>query len=89
MDDLEPSISRTRIRAILDAGNALVGQRVVVAVWVVAGREQGRGAFAFIAVSDGSCPAVLQVVVEAAVLHGAPLARLTPMGTFVLLEGEL
>jgi hypothetical protein len=56
MDDLEPSISRTRIRAILDAGGGLVGQRVVVGGWVVVDREQGRGAFAFLTVSDGSSP---------------------------------
>lgn len=91
MDRLEPSISRTRISAILDdAGDARVGEHVVVGGWVVEGREQGRGAFAFLKVSDGSCPAVLQAVVEAGVLRGgAPLARLTPMGTSVLLEGKL
>ncbi|CAD6342343.1 unnamed protein product [Miscanthus lutarioriparius] len=89
MDHLEPSISRTRISSILDAGDARVGEHVVVGGWVVEGREQGRGAFAFFKVSDGSCPAALQAVVEAGVLRGAPLARLTPMGTSLLLEGKL
>ena len=66
-----------------------MGEHVVVGGWVVEGREQGRGAFAFLKVSDGSCLAALQAVVEAGVLRGAPVARLTPMGTSLLLEGKL
>ncbi|XP_022680740.1 asparagine--tRNA ligase, cytoplasmic 3-like [Setaria italica] len=50
------------------------------------GREQGHGTFAFLQVTDGSCLATLQVIVQAAV-H--PLARLTAAGTSVLVEGEL
>jgi asparaginyl-tRNA synthetase len=76
MDRLEPSISRTRISAILDAGGARVGEHVVVGGWVLK-------------VSDGSCLAALQAVVEAGLLRSAPLAHLTPMGTSVLLEGKL
>ncbi|KAL6608203.1 hypothetical protein ACP70R_041266 [Stipagrostis hirtigluma subsp. patula] len=86
--DLEPSISRTRIRDILAGGEVLFGRHVVVGGWVRTGRVQGHGEFAFLAVSDGSCLATLQVVVRAAV-HHQPLARLTATGTSVLVEGEL
>ncbi|CAL4895698.1 unnamed protein product [Urochloa decumbens] len=85
-DDLEPPICRAHIRDILAAGGALAGQRVVVGGWVRTGREQGHGTFAFLQVTDGSCLATLQVIVQAAV-H--PLARLTAAGTSVLVEGEL
>jgi asparaginyl-tRNA synthetase len=84
--DLEPSISRARIRDILAGGAALFGQRVVVGGWVRTGREQGRGALAFLKVTDGSCLGTLQVIVHAAV-H--PIARLTAAGTSVLVVGEL
>lgn len=84
--DLEPATSRTRIRAILDAGDALAGQRVVVGGWVKTGRQQGKGEFAFLEVNDGSCPGNLQVMVDKDV-H--PLPRLTPTGTSVLVEGVL
>ncbi|KAL6840926.1 hypothetical protein ACP4OV_029186 [Aristida adscensionis] len=86
--DLEPSIARTRVRDVLAGGAALFGRRVVVGGWVRTGRVQGGGAFAFLAVSDGSCLRTLQVVVRAAVA-AAPLARLTPAGTSVLVEGVL
>lgn len=84
--DLEPATSRTRIRAIPDAGDALAGQRVVVGGWVKTGRQQGKGEFAFLEVNDGSCPGNLQVMVDKDV-H--PLPRLTPTGTSVLVEGVL
>ncbi|XP_062210812.1 asparagine--tRNA ligase, cytoplasmic 1-like [Phragmites australis] len=85
-DDLEPATTLTRIRDVLAAGAARVGERVVVGGWVRTGREQGRGTFAFLELSDGSCAATLQVIVDAAV-H--PLARLTATGTSVLVEGEI
>ncbi|VAH14399.1 unnamed protein product [Triticum turgidum subsp. durum] len=84
--DLEPPTSRTRIRAILDAGDAMAGERVVVGGWVKTGRQQGKGEFAFLEVNDGSCQGNLQVMVEKDV-H--PLAQLTHTGTSVLVEGVL
>ncbi|CAO2184562.1 unnamed protein product [Urochloa humidicola] len=85
-DDLERATVRTRIRDVLAAGAARAGDRVVVGGWVRTGREQGKGSFAFLELSDGSCAATLQVIVDAAV-H--PLARLTATGTSVLVEGEI
>ncbi|XP_044462007.1 asparagine--tRNA ligase, cytoplasmic 1-like [Mangifera indica] len=80
---------RVTIRAILtrtDGGAGLAGQRVRVGGWVKTGREQGKGSFAFLEVNDGSCPANLQVIVDAAV---ADLGPLVPTGTCVLVEGLL
>jgi asparaginyl-tRNA synthetase len=85
-DDLEPATIRTRIRDVLAAGAARAGDRVVVGGWVRTGREQGKGSFAFLELSDGSCAAALQVIVDAAVYS---LARLTATGTSVLVEGEI
>jgi hypothetical protein len=85
-DDLEPATVRTRIRDVLAAGAARAGDRVVVGGWVRTGREQGKGSFAFLELSDGSCAATLQAIVDAAV-H--PLARLTATGTSVLVEGVI
>uniref|UniRef100_A0ACD5YVC7 Uncharacterized protein n=1 Tax=Avena sativa TaxID=4498 RepID=A0ACD5YVC7_AVESA len=85
---LDPRSSRTRIRSILDAGDAMAGRRVVVGGWVRAGREQGHGApdpFAFLDVNDGSCQGNLQLFVKGEVV-GYPLARLTATGTSVLVE---
>ncbi|KAI9157587.1 hypothetical protein LWI28_024756 [Acer negundo] len=64
----------------------LAGQRVRVGGWVKTGREQGKGSFAFLEVNDGSCPANLQVIVDAAV---ADLAQLVQTGTSVSVEGLL
>lgn len=50
------------------------------------GREQGKGAFAFLELNDGSCPANLQVMVESGVHK---LGDLVPTGTCVHVEGEL
>ena len=50
------------------------------------GREQGKGAFAFLELNDGSCPANLQVIVESGVHK---LGDLVPTGTSVYVEGEL
>ncbi|CDY53991.1 BnaA03g58160D [Brassica napus] len=56
---------RVRIQSILgrpDGGAGLAGQKVRISGWVKTGREQGKGAFAFLEVNDGSCPANLQVM---------------------------
>ncbi|GAB2292466.1 Asparagine--tRNA ligase, cytoplasmic 1 [Dionaea muscipula] len=80
---------RTLISTILshpDGGAVLAGKKVTIGGWVKTGREQGKGTFAFLEVNDGSCPANLQVIVDAAV---APLSSLVHTGTSVLVEGEL
>ncbi|KAJ0046254.1 hypothetical protein Pint_05775 [Pistacia integerrima] len=80
---------RVTIRTILnrpDGGAGLAGQRVRVGGWVKTGREQGKGSFAFLEVNDGSCPANLQVIVDASV---ADLGQLVPTGTCVSVEGLL
>ena len=50
------------------------------------GREQGKGSFAFLEVNDGSCPANLQVIVDAGVEE---LSTLVQTGTCVSVEGVL
>ncbi|XP_058108629.1 asparagine--tRNA ligase, cytoplasmic 1-like [Magnolia sinica] len=80
---------RVLIRNIVsrpEGGVVLAGQKVTVGGWVKTGREQGRGSFAFLELNDGSCPANLQVIVDASV---APLQQLVSTGTCVLVEGEL
>ncbi|THG17899.1 hypothetical protein TEA_028801 [Camellia sinensis var. sinensis] len=80
---------RVLIRSIIcrpDGGSGLAGQKVRVGGWVKTGREQGKGSFAFLELNDGSCPANLQVMVDAAV---APLGQLVATGTCVHVEGEL
>ncbi|GMP59587.1 hypothetical protein CsSME_00022815 [Camellia sinensis var. sinensis] len=80
---------RVLIRSIIcrpDGGSGLAGQKVRVGGWVKTGREQGKGSFAFLELNDGSCPANLQVMVDAVV---APLGQLVATGTCVHVEGEL
>ncbi|OWM70315.1 hypothetical protein CDL15_Pgr027217 [Punica granatum] len=69
-----------------DGGAGLAGQRVRVGGWVKTGRKQGGGSFAFLEVSDGTCPANLQVIVDCGV---ADLGQLVPTGTCVALDGVL
>nr|GMC61486.1 asparagine--tRNA ligase, cytoplasmic 1-like [Ipomoea batatas] len=80
---------RVLIKSILgrpDGGAGLAGQVVKIGGWVKTGREQGKGAFAFLEVNDGSCPANLQVIVDAAVHK---LGDLVATGTSVHVEGAL
>ncbi|GFS43276.1 class II aminoacyl-tRNA and biotin synthetases superfamily protein [Actinidia rufa] len=80
---------RVLIQSIIgrsDGGAGLAGAKVRVGGWVKTGREQGKGSFAFLELNDGSCPANLQVIVDAAV---APLAQLVATGTCVHVEGLL
>ncbi|XP_057966970.1 asparagine--tRNA ligase, cytoplasmic 1 [Malania oleifera] len=92
LDDAAPAAQfsdRVLIRTILgraDGGAGLAGQTVKIGGWVKTGREQGKGSFAFLEVNDGSCPANLQVIVDAAV---GPLGQLVPTGTCVHVEGQL
>ncbi|ESQ42750.1 hypothetical protein EUTSA_v10013096mg [Eutrema salsugineum] len=80
---------RVRIRSILgrpDGGAGLAGQNVRISGWVKTGREQGKGSFAFLEVNDGSCPANLQVMVDASV---SDLSKLVATGTCVTVDGCL
>ncbi|XP_039136392.1 asparagine--tRNA ligase, cytoplasmic 3-like [Dioscorea cayenensis subsp. rotundata] len=89
---LTPSPERRRreyIASIVGRGavpDELIGKRIRVGGWVKTGREQGKGAFAFLELNDGSCLSNLQVIVNASVF---PLAQLVHTGTSVLVEGEL
>ncbi|CAN1314105.1 Asparagine--tRNA ligase, cytoplasmic 3 [Linum perenne] len=80
---------RVPIRSIVsrpDGVAGLAGQRVRVRGWVRTGREQGHGRFAFLAVNDGSCPANLQVIIDADV---SELGRLLATGTSISVDGLL
>ncbi|MCD7451453.1 Asparagine--tRNA ligase, cytoplasmic 1 [Datura stramonium] len=80
---------RVPIRSIVrrpDGGAGLAGNVVKIGGWVKTGREQGKGSFAFLEVNDGSCPANLQVIVDASVHK---LGDLVLTGTCVHVEGEL
>lgn len=84
-----PFSDHVLVRSILsrpDGGAGLAGQHVRVGGWVKTGREQGKGAFAFLEVNDGSCAANLQVIVEASV---ADLSQLVHTGSCVLVDGIL
>ncbi|KAE8666847.1 Asparagine--tRNA ligase [Hibiscus syriacus] len=80
---------RVLIRSIVsrpDGGAGLAGQNVRACGWVKAGREQGKETFAFLELNDGSCPANLQVIVDAGV---AVLSKLVATGTCVVVDGIL
>lgn len=80
---------RSLIRTILsrsDGGAGLAGQTVRIGGWVKTGRKQDKGAFAFLEVNDGSCPANLQVMVDSGIY---PLGQLVHTGTAVHIEGQL
>jgi asparaginyl-tRNA synthetase len=84
-----PFSDRVPIRQIVsrpDGGAGLAGSKARVGGWVKTGREQGKGTFAFLELNDGSCPANLQVIVDASV---ADLAPLVATGTCVSVDGLL
>ncbi|KAL0887012.1 hypothetical protein Bca101_010995 [Brassica carinata] len=90
-----PSVRRARfsnhvsLKSILcrpDGGAGLAGQRVRIFGWVRTGRLQGKGSFAFLEVNDGSCPAYLQVMVDASLTD---LSKLIAKGTCVVVDGCL
>ncbi|CAI0627277.1 unnamed protein product [Linum tenue] len=86
-----PFSDRVPIRSIVsrpDGGAGLAGQRIRAGGWVKTGREQGKGAFAFLEVNDGSCLANLQVMVDAGVVEEG-LGYLVATGTSVSVEGLL
>ncbi|CAK4649039.1 hypothetical protein LEN26_012815 [Aphanomyces euteiches] len=55
---------RVRVKELLGAGLALVGQSVTVKGWAKTLREAGAGAFCFLELNDGSCFTGVQVVVN-------------------------
>ncbi|KAK4785142.1 hypothetical protein SAY86_001831 [Trapa natans] len=80
---------RVPIKSILyrqDGGCGLAGQQVRVGGWVKTGRKQGGGSFAFLEVSDGTCPKNLQVIIDASVTD---LGQIVATGTCVVLDGML
>lgn len=80
---------RVPIRSILnrsDGGAGLAGNTAKVGGWVKTGRKQDKGSFAFLEVNDGSCPANLQVIVDAGIWN---LGQLVQTGTCVHVEGVL
>ncbi|KAF3502968.1 hypothetical protein F2Q69_00043947 [Brassica cretica] len=79
-----------RVKSILcrpDGGAGLAGQKVLIFGWVRTGRLQGKGSFAFLEVNDGSCPAYLQVMVDASLSDD--LSKLIAKGTCVVVDGCL
>ncbi|PHU26361.1 Asparagine--tRNA ligase, cytoplasmic 1 [Capsicum chinense] len=90
-DNVEEAIlsQRVPIGSIVsrpDDGVGFAGHVIKIGGWVKTGREQGKGAFAFLEVNDGSCPANLQVIVDAEVHK---LSELVPTGICVHVEGDL
>ncbi|XP_050212363.1 asparagine--tRNA ligase, cytoplasmic 1 [Mercurialis annua] len=84
-----PFSDRVPIRSIVsrpDGGAGLKGQRVRVGGLVRTGREQGKGAFAFLELNDGSCLANLQVMIGKEVADLSPLVH---TGACVAVEGIL
>ncbi|CAN6862186.1 unnamed protein product [Brassica oleracea] len=70
-----------------DGGAGLAGQKVLIFGWVRTARLQGKGSFAFLEVNDGSCPAYLQVIVDASLSDD--LSKLIAKGTCVVVDGCL
>ncbi|GER30361.1 asparagine--tRNA ligase [Striga asiatica] len=78
------------IRAIFsrpDKGKGLAGLKITIGGWVRSGRVAGGGAFAFLEVNDGSCPATLQVMVKAS--DDCKLRDVVLTGTSIHAEGFL
>ena len=69
-----------------DKGKGLIGQEITVGGWVRTGREANKGAFAFLALSDGSCSGTLQVLVESDVYN---LKEILASGTSIAVKGNL
>lgn len=74
------------IAKLLASGRALVGQEIVAGGWVKTGRQQGKGAFVFLEVNDGSTHKNLQCMVRSELYD---IKALSATGTSVLLRGVL
>eukprot|EP00911_Craspedida_sp_UC1_P000725 UC1_evm1s555 len=77
---------RASVKAVLAKGESLAGQTITVGGWVQTGRVQGKGAFCFLALNDGSTPLSLQLVVRS---ETHELSALTPRGTCVMARGNV
>eukprot|EP00730_Choanoeca_flexa_P002786 TRINITY_DN11174_c0_g1_i3.p1 TRINITY_DN11174_c0_g1~~TRINITY_DN11174_c0_g1_i3.p1 ORF type:complete len:621 (+),score=216.29 TRINITY_DN11174_c0_g1_i3:163-1863(+) len=77
---------RVVIKKLLDAPKGFVGQEVTIGGWVKTGRVQGKGAFVFLEVNDGSTPTNLQCLVSSEV-HD--INALSATGTCVVLKGKV
>ncbi|KAG5376164.1 hypothetical protein IGI04_040760 [Brassica rapa subsp. trilocularis] len=67
-----------------DSGSGLTGQKVRIFGWVRTRRLQGKGSFTFLEVNDGSCPAYLQVIVDASLSDD--LSKVIAKGTCVVVD---
>eukprot|EP00963_Diacronema_lutheri_P014264 scaffold2859_cov349-Pavlova_lutheri.AAC.1 len=82
-----PRAQRLPVARALAVGEELCdGRTVCVGGWVKTGRVQGKGAFAFVELNDGSCASNLQVIVESELQS---LADVTPTGTCLVIEGQM
>eukprot|EP00049_Salpingoeca_infusionum_P001600 m.49597 g.49597 ORF g.49597 m.49597 type:complete len:624 (+) comp11105_c0_seq3:45-1916(+) len=78
--------SRVIISRLLDLGEQAVGQTVVAGGWVKSGRLQGKDAFAFLELNDGSTAKNLQCMVYK---EAHDLSKLIATGTSLLIRGEV
>ena len=69
-----------------DQGKGLIGDEITIAGWVRTGRDAEKGALAFLAVSDGTCPNILQVIVSSDIYN---LKEILPSGTSISVTGNL
>ena len=69
-----------------DRGKSLIGTDITIAGWVKTGRDQGKGAFAFLNINDGTHPEGIQVIVDKEV-H--PIKDLIPTGTSIAVRGQI
>lgn len=69
-----------------DKGKGLIGQEVSIGGWVRTGREGDKGAFAFLIISDGTCPETIQVLVESSVYNTKDLLA---SGTSIAVKGTV
>lgn len=77
---------RVVLSRVLALGREAIGREIVAGGWVKTGRVQGKGAFCFLELNDGSTPKNLQCHVTSEVHDIKPL---TATGTCLLLRGTL
>jgi len=77
---------RVLLKDLFSSKENQVGKEITVAGWVKTGREQGKGTFAFLQVTDGTCSTHLQVIVNAE-LHN--IKELLATGTAISVRGTL
>lgn len=72
-----------------DEGEFLLGQTVGVCGWVQTKREAAKGAVVFVKLNDGSCPASMQVVIDAGVKGFETLKEHCGTGASYKFVGEI